>query len=88
MHRLKFLLTGRALVEKNLREKEAEIEKVTTEMKCAVEKLELDIDLLRESNNKLVEDIVRVEKERQLSEEKTEIELVQLKAQAEREKNR
>lgn len=74
------------MVEKILHEKEAEIEKVTAEMKAAVERLELDINLLRESNNKLVEDIVRVEKERQLSEEKTEIELVQLKAQAEQEK--
>ncbi|EFX71129.1 hypothetical protein DAPPUDRAFT_309226 [Daphnia pulex] len=80
------ILEGRALVEKILHEKEAEIEKVTAEMKAAVERLELDINLLRESNNKLVEDIVRVEKERQLSEEKTEIELVQLKAQAEQEK--
>ncbi len=74
------------MVEKTLHEKEAEIEKVTAEMKAVVERLELDINLLRESNNKLVEDIVRVEKERQLSEEKTEIELVQLKAQTEQER--
>jgi hypothetical protein len=43
------------ILEKILHEKEAEIEKVTTEMKAAVERLELDNNLLRESNNKLVE---------------------------------
>ena len=76
-----FSLTGRSLVEKNLLEKKADIKNLT-------EKHELDMNVLRQTNEKLQEHIVRVERERQLFEEKTVIESAQLKAQAEREKNR
>jgi hypothetical protein len=44
--------------------------------------------VLRQTNEELQENIVRVERERQLFEEKTMIESAQLKAQAEREKTR
>ena len=69
------------MVEKNLLEKKADIKNLT-------EKHELDMNVLRQTNEKLQEHIVRVERERQLFEEKTVIESAQLKAQAEREKNR
>ncbi|KAI9563651.1 hypothetical protein GHT06_011115 [Daphnia sinensis] len=82
----KDILEVRALVEKNLREKEAEIEKVTSEMKEAVNKLHLDLEMLRESNSQLVADVLRVEQERLMTEEKIEIEKVEMKAQAEQEK--
>ena len=72
-----FSLTGRALVEKNLLEKKADIKNLT-------ENHELDMNVLRQTNEELQENIVRVERERQLL---TVIESAQLKAQAEREKN-
>ena len=75
-----FSLTGRALVEKNLLEKKADIKNLT-------ENHELDMNVLRQTNEELQENIVRVERERQLFEEKTLIESAQLKAHAEREKN-
>lgn len=80
-------LIDRAKVEKKLLEKEEEIEKLSAEMKNAVNNLQLDLDMLRESNNQLVADLVRVEQERMLSEEKIETEKVQLKIQAEEEKD-
>ncbi|KAK4026795.1 hypothetical protein OUZ56_015821 [Daphnia magna] len=82
----KDILEVRALVEKNLQIKEAEIEKVTSEMKEAVNKLQLDLEMLRESNSQLVADVLRVEQERIMTEEKIEVEKVQMKAQAEQEK--
>lgn len=82
----KDILEVRALVEKNLLIKEAEIEKVTSEMKEAVNKLQLDLEMLRESNSQLVADVLRVEQERIMTEEKIEVEKVQMKAQAEQEK--
>jgi hypothetical protein len=69
------------LVEKNLLEKKADIKNLT-------ENHELDMNVLRQTNEELQENIVRVERERQLFEEKTMIESAQLKAQAEREKTR
>jgi hypothetical protein len=48
---------------------------------------ELDMNVLRQTNEELQEHIIRVERERQLFDEKTVIESIQLKAQAEREKN-
>jgi hypothetical protein len=69
------------LIEKNLLEKKADIKNLT-------ENHELDMNVLRQTNEELQENIVRVERERQLFEEKTMIESAQLKAQAEREKTR
>lgn len=69
------------MVEKNLLEKKADIKNLT-------ENHELDMNVLRQTNEELQENIVRVERERQFFEEKTMIESAQLKAQAEREKTR
>ena len=68
------------MVKKNLLEKKADIKNLT-------ENHELDMNVLRQTNEELQENIVRVERERQLFEETTMIESAQLKAQAEREKN-
>lgn len=67
------------MVKKNLLEKKADIKNLT-------ENHELDMNVLRQTNEELQENIVRVERERQLFEEKTLIESAQLKAHAEREK--
>lgn len=48
--------------------------------------LQLDLEMLRESNNQLVAEVLRVEQERIMTEEKIEVEKAQMKAQAEQEK--
>ena len=55
-----FPLTERALLEKKLFDKEAELVHVNAEMKTIIDHLQLDMDMLRESNNQLVADLLRV----------------------------
>lgn len=56
-------------------------------MKSVINKLELELEMLRESNNQLVVDLLRVEQDRQVTEERLETEKVLFKSQAEEEKD-
>ena len=81
-----FFKLERASIEKKLLEKEVELEKVTCEMKSITEDLQIQLDMLRESNNDLVADLLRVEREKQISENRMESELIEMRAQAQQEK--
>ena len=67
-------------------EKEAAIEKLSTEMKTAVSKLEFQIEMLRDRNNELVSDLIVIQRVQQLNEERIETEKVELKTKAAEEK--
>lgn len=71
---------------KILAEKEEEMKKVEDEMKLTILKLQFELEALRESNNALVSDLLRVEQEVQQTQERTETEIIELKNQAEEEK--
>ena len=64
-----------------LSEKEAEAKRVESEMTEAIQKLQFEIEVLRESNNGLVSDLLRVEQEIQMTQERLETEKIELKSQ-------
>lgn len=63
------------------------IEQLLTEIKRVTGNFELELDMLRESNNQLVADILRAEQEKLQAEERFESDRVEMKAQAEQDKN-
>ena len=74
------------MLEKKLFDKEAELVHVNAEMKTIIDHLQLDMDMLRESNNQLVADLLRVEREKQVSENRLESDLIEVRTKADEEK--
>lgn len=80
------MMEDRVEVEKKLALKEEELVQLTAQMKEQATQLELDLDLLRESNNDLVADLLRVTQDKLLADERMETEKVELAVAAEKEK--
>jgi len=76
----------RVIVEKKLALKEEEIVQLNAQMKEQTTQLELDMDLLRESNNDLVADLLRVTQDKLLTDERMETLKVEMAVAAEKEK--
>ena len=74
------------IVEKKLALKEEEIVQLNAQMKEQTTQLELDMDLLRESNNDLVADLLRVTQDKLLTDERMETLKVEMAVAAEKEK--
>ena len=66
--------------------KEEEIVELAAQMKEQTTQLELDMDLLRESNNDLVADLLRITQDKLMADERMETEKVELTVAAEKEK--
>jgi len=80
------MMEEREAVEKKLSMKEDEIERLSVQMKEQATQLELDMDLLRESNNDLVGDLLRITQDKLMADERNETDKVELHVQVEKEK--